>query len=361
MSDKFYYKKVSLNPFNLAIKSQTVRFNFIILVLIPQLIMLLVTKSYDSLAVILCAVLASVMTELDSFIKKENVLFSALYAVVSGLLIGFLLPSGYPPVSVFFLTAFFMMLSKIIFGPIGVSPVNPVVLTVSFAWFIGHFNFPGFSLSLNEFAEKNASMFLIQDINLMPFDEKITILLNDNVFKLFNVSIPTGYVSLFWDSQSVIPAFRFNFLTIVSSLVLLGLSIQEAGIPLTFIAVYSLLVKFVSPFFTGTLMMQGDVLLALLSSGTLFAAFFLLQWTGTVPMTVTGKIAYSLSAGFVAFVFNGAGTSPVGSVMTVLVMNITSPLIQLVESRRALRKLSAHLKEQSDSEENAAGGDNERS
>ena len=69
-----------------------------------------------------------------------------------------------------------------------------------------------------------------------------------------------------------------------------------------------------SPVFSGGVPMQGDMILALLTSGTLFAAFFLMQWFGTIPMTRRGKIIYGFAGGIIAFIFSGCGTSPIGSI-----------------------------------------------
>jgi electron transport complex protein RnfD len=128
-----------------------------------------------------------------------------------------------------------------------------------------------------------------------------------------------------------VSAFRFNALVLVASAVLLAFKVVRPLIPLCFLASYLLLVRLFAPLFGSGTVGSGDVLLALLTSGTLMAAFFLLDTPGTVPVSRRGKIVYALGAGGAAFVFCGSGTSPVGSAVTVLAANLLSVFIQFAE------------------------------
>ncbi|MBP5587254.1 MAG: RnfABCDGE type electron transport complex subunit D [Treponema sp.] len=339
------YKMVNLSPF-VNKRSTVLTYLFMILAIVPQVIMLFVTKSYDNLLIIGTAILACFFTEILNFVNKRHVNLSILLCILKGTLIGFFLPAGYPIFSVFFITLISMLFVKYAFGDLRVSWINPVVLTVAICWFIGRISFPGFLLTRDFLAAKNPSLTLIQE-GIFPtyaFDEKITAMFNDTTFSLFGVSIPQGYVSLFWDSQSVIPAFRFNFLTIVFAILLIAFDVITFEIPFFYFMTYLILVKFLSPVFSGGIPMQGDMLLALLSSGTLFAGFILVQWFGTIPMTNKGKIFYGIAGGVIAFIFAGPGTTPIGSIITVLFLNILSPVIQFVENRITKVKLTNMLR-----------------
>lgn len=342
MNEKNYYKKVSINPFINSAQTASLKLFWLWIALVPQIVMLFVTGSYFSIFVIAAAILGSLASNIREICSKENLQLTFAVSIVSGTLIGFFLPPQYPLASVFFITALTLFLVKKIFGPVGQSWISPVVFSLTVFWFIGHFLFPEFQISLSELAGKNPSLYLIQNgtFRLNTFDEKITVFLNDTVFSLFDVSIPNGYVSLFWDSQSVIPAFRFTFFTILASIFLLALDVQETLVPVIYIVVYSLLVKFVSPFFTQSIMFQGDMLLSMLSGGTFFAAFFLIQWPGTMPYKSSSKLFYAVCGSILAFIFCGTGASPVGHVITVLFMNILSPVIQLIEQNNDKKLLS---------------------
>lgn len=340
MNRKFY-KRVSIGPHMTFSKSATLRMLFFLLALFPQIILLFTTRTYSSITIIACAIAGALCSRMWNFLKREKVFFSALYSILTGTLIGFFLPASYPPIAVFFITLTFMTSVNLFFGGQGVSWVNPVVLTVAAAWFIGHFNFPGFEIFGDDLLFKNPSLSLIQNsFAENPVDERLTVFLNESVFALFSVSIPEGYVSFFWDNFSQIPAFRFNALTLLASVFLIAFDLENGMIPLVYLLVYSIFVKFLSPVMTGGVPFSGDLLLALLSSGTLFTAFFILQWDGTVPYTKQGKLLYAACGGIFAFVFCGTGTSPVGSMMAILFLNLLAPMIQVYENHRAKKKVA---------------------
>ena len=102
-------------------------------------------------------------------------------------------------------------------------------------------------------------------------------------------------------------------------------------IPAVFLFVYGLLVRIFGLYPYGGILNQGDVLLAIFSSGTILTAFFLLQWAGTTPLSIVGKIIYGAFAGCLAFLIMGCGTSPIGAMFVVLISNLVSPIIQFVE------------------------------
>lgn len=323
---------------------------FILLSLLPQLCMLFFTKSYSSLTIIAVTVLASLISEIMSFIQKKEIKNTIVTSVLQGLFIGFFIPSTFPVVSVFFITLAILIAIKYCAGNFANSWINPVVATVITAWFVGSIFFPSYQINQEQLLSKNPSLFLF-DNGIVPFtsfDSLLTLRLNESAFSFFGISVPNGYVSLFWDTQSIIPAFRFNFLTIITSIILISSYTTEGFISFIYIAMYSVLVRFISPFFTGGIPFQGDVLLALLSSGTLFAAFFIIPWYGTSPCTVLGKIIYGVIGGFSAFLFAGCGTSPIGIVASVLIMNLCSPMIQLLEKRTIESKLKDLLRKEND-------------
>lgn len=345
IKSKQNYKTVSLSPF--INKSSTfTTFLWIFVALIPQLIMLFVTKSFANLTIIGVCVAACLLSETFTFIEKKHIKLSILISVLHGVLIGFFLPANYPPLAVFFITLIVKFLMKYAFRETYSSWLNPVILAVITCWFIGQINFPGFQITKDYLAAKNPSLVLIQE-GIFPtfrFDEGITTFLNDSTFSLFGVSIPQGYVSLLWDTGAVIPAFRFNLLTILASVFLLVMDVFPVQIPMLFLSVYLVLVKYLVPVFTGGLALHGDMILAMLSSGTLFTSFFMLQWFGTTPMTKKGKVFYAVLGGIYAFIFSGCGTSPIGSVITILFLNLSSPIIQYFENKSNRLRISNALR-----------------
>lgn len=328
------YKTVTLKPFSYIRPSVNSAVVVSLVLLLPQIVMLFLTKSYSALYVIFLTSAASCLADfLFGFVKKNNY-FSWGTALFQGIIIGMLLPDTFPLPAVFLISFVVLILCKYLFGGFATAWANPVCVTVAVCYFINASSFAINSISSLDLQSRNVALALIQNGTFEVFknDSLITTFLNKTIFSLFKVSIPEGYVSLFWDTGSSIPAFRFNFLTLISSLVLFSLEITEIYIPAIFITVYALAVKFIGPVFTQSPFAQGDIILCILTSGTLFSTLFVLQWYGTTPLSVLGKIVYAIAAGFLAFFIMGYGLSPVGYVFMTLLMNVISTVIQNVES-----------------------------
>lgn len=314
-------------------------------VLIPYLILLAVTNSWASLIITGAAVFASLVCECLDLAYSRKTTFKWINCISRAIIISLLIPSGFSPVAVFFVVLCTTLMCRYILGGFGDSWVCFAALSVAICWIIGTNVFPDFALTPDVMAARNPSLALIQNgtFPMLNFDSAVTTSLNDSVFSLFRVTVPEGYVSLVLDSQSVIPAFRFNLLTLIISVVLISFNFVKPLVPGVFILVYVLLVRFVSPLFSAEMSGSGDILLALLTSGTLFCSLFLLQYIGTLPVTTSGKTVYAIIAGIIAFFVMGPGTSSVGFVFTVLLINVLSPVIQYFENKKFKKAVSQRI------------------
>lgn len=335
------FKNITLNPFSYIKPSLTNIYLGMGILLIPQIIMLFISKSIMSLWIVLAAVVASISADLFYSLIVKNYNFELIAATIHGVITGLLLPAGYPLYGVFLVTFFALMFSKYAFGGFYNSWINPVAFVIAVAYFLNSSAFPQYLVNAADLQNRNAALALIQNETFatLPFDSAVTAFLNKTVFKIFGLSIPDGYVSMFWDCKSIIPAFRFNLITLISSIILISLEMIDVIIPFTFVTVYALLVRFLGPVVVSGVPFQGDILLALLTSGTLFSTIYLLQWYGTTPITNTGKFIYAIIAALVAFLLMGCGTSPTGYIFMVLIMNVISPIIEIVESKQVKHKI----------------------
>lgn len=321
-----------------------------LVMLCVQIILLLISRSYQAFFVILASSAATVLADLVWYFctrqRNENV-HAVLISIVQGLMCGMLIPQNYPLLAVFLVVFFAMLVSKNFFGGYSFTWINPCIFSAIILWIVGFELFPGFLIPIDSLASRNPSLILIESgaIPVCSFDSLITDFLNENVFSWFKVSVPEGYVSLFWDTKSVIPAFRFNFATLISSIILFCDNFEDMIIPGVFLFVYSFLIRIVSPFFFSGLMFQGDILLAILTGGTFFCAFFILNWMGTVPSTNYGKTVYAFVSAVAMFFIAGCGTSSCGGIFTVLVANICSIIIQQFEDYVERTRLKRHLDE----------------
>ncbi len=337
--------KITLRPFVYIYPSmQTINVCMLVMLFI-QVFMLFVTRSYASIEIIVAAVLGSLAAEgLNSLVKKTFSL-SWLISIMQGILIGFFLPSVYDPVAVFFITLVTFLVCKYAFGGVAESWINVVAITVAVCYFLGATYFPSTVVTVGDLQSKNAALSLIQNgsIPLLTKDDAVTSFLNRTVFKAVGVRIPNGYVSLFWDTGSAIPAFRFNFMTLISSLILFAFEIIDILIPAVFIFVYALLIHFVPPFIFGADSLYGDVFLAMLTSGILFSTLFILQWYGTVPSAIKGKVVYGIGAGVLCYLIVGYGLSSVGCIFMILVMNMCTLAVEVVEKHHIKKNLHKYL------------------
>lgn len=333
---KLSNKDASMRPFiysRPSISSIAIR---LLILLSVQIIMLGITKSYDSLYVVLAAVLGSLCAASLNYLIFKEPMYHTMTILIQGMVIGLLMPANYPVVIVFMLSLGILFVSRtMVFHGIN-SWINIPALAVLIAWFIGRTYFPQFLITSDLLTVRNPSVYLIQNgvFPVYPLDSAIISFLNTRVFNLFHVTVPEGFLSLLWDNQSAIPAFRFNILTILSSIILFADKAFSEFVPCLFLIVYSVLVRLFAPYINGGAFNQGDIILALLSSGTLFCAVFMLQIFGSTPVTIFGKIAYGIIAGMLYFVITGCGTSPIGMVYTIVILNVITIMIRAAEEHK---------------------------
>lgn len=312
-----------------------------LVLLLIQFFALCLTKSFMAIQVIFFSTLGAFLAGLLCHLITKKQPYHIISLIVQGILLGMLLPETFPFASVFTIS-FCILFVLSLFVCKNVSTwVNVVAFCIILAWIIGRRFFPNFEISAELLQLKNPSELLIRDgvFTIYSFDISITDFLNSTIFNSFNVKIPTGYISLLVDTHSIIPAFRFNLLTIISSIIMFSDVSFSGIIPGLFLVVYSILVRLFAPLLFGGVFNQGDIILALLTSGTLFTAVFLLQWFGTIPVSITGRIIYGIFCGIIAFFVVGAGTAPVGMVYTVLICNVLNILIRYFEEKIKFKML----------------------
>lgn len=335
------YDSVTLPPFCCSSPSINDMLKIMLLMMIPHIIMLIITSSINSLILLGVTTFAAIGAELTYGCIKKIGLKLSWSSLLQGLIIGMFLPSGYPIFIACIVPFTILFFQKLIYFDFAQSWINPMAIAIIIMFFISPDFFPDFLLSVEDFQYINAGSRLFTEgiIQTASFDQAITDMLNSRILTNFDTSIPVGYVTLFWDTQSLIPAFRFNLFTLLASVILVSFKAVDYIIPFVYVCMYAMLVYIFSLYPYGGIFGSGDILLALLTSGTLFSAFFLLGWFGTIPVTIIGKLAYGVCAGLFSFLICGAGTSSIGNIFTVLMMNIVSPIIQYFEDFFKIAKL----------------------
>jgi len=334
--DKLQNKTVSLKPYVYEKPSISAVSLKIMVLLLLQIILLFINKSYYAVIVITSSAFGSLLAGFIHYFFTRHSKFLSYTSLIQGILIGMLLPETYPPFTAFFVSLITLLLFKYVFEDSENFWINIVCVSVMIAYFIGKNYFPSFKLYPDLMNMKNPSVSLINsgEFPIYEFDSALTGFLNNSLLSKLKVTLPQGIISMLWDTQSVIPAFRFNLLTIIASIILFSDNSFPMLIPSIFLFVYILMVRLFVPTFTGGEFNQGDILLALLTSGTIFASVFMIQWFGTHPMTIVGQIIYAVFGGLLAFFIVGGGTSPIGMVYVIVICNILNLLIRQIEENR---------------------------
>lgn len=310
-----------------------------------QYVLLFLTKSFAAVFVVSTCVIASALAGLIVYLYRKSQPFLLISIIVQGFLIGLLLPQTFPLHTAFLITFIVIILEQYIFVNCVNCWINVVCLVVVSAFFIGRQCFPEFMITRDLLNVKNPSLYLVQSgaFTVGSFDTAVTDFLNNSVFGWFNVTVPNGLISLLVDNGCVIPAFRFNLLTILSSVLIFSDGSFSKTIPFCFVLTYGILVRLFCPMINGGAFNDGDIILAIYTSGTMFTAVFLLQWFGTNPITYPGKYIYGIISGIVAFFVVGCGTSPIGMCYTILICNIINLFIREVEENLNEKRLNKML------------------
>ncbi|GHV30983.1 hypothetical protein AGMMS4952_18830 [Spirochaetia bacterium] len=293
------------------------------------------TDAFSSLFIALAAVSGALLTEfliddisMRRFIReggrsRENQ--SGTYrdgsAITSALVLTLLLPNTIHPLFAFLGAVFAMLALKHSFGGLGTNWVNPALG----AWLFIRFSWPGsFSAALMEFSPDVLAANLQPVVSAGSFDAYWTSLLNRTIFSLTSSELPGGYIGLLVYSGTGIIADRGVLALLAGTIIITAGQVSRFWIPLAYLGVYSLLVRFAG---------GGDMLFGLFSGGTLAAAFILASDPATGPKSSAGLLIAAFLGGILNFVFRYLGFEPYGAFFAVTVLNALTPLFRYFETR----------------------------
>lgn len=306
-----------------------------ILVLILLSLQLIAMGVMHDFASILLIISAGAATTLASFLIgyiQGKAVFD-INAFVIGLLIGFFLPVNGGLIFGFLIAFMSYFFSWGIFGGKGSSWINPIMLAACIAavckpeYFIQPVSFDKIASGGSVFAAMEPSGLL-----QTPIDQRITSMFNSTFLHGVGVTLPEGYIGLFLYYPSAMPAFRYNFLTLCASIVLLSSKAIHKTLPFAFLIVYGLLIYLFPSVGQTSAYGKGDILSALLTSGALFSAFFAMNDSGSIPRSWGGRCITGVLTGIFAFCIAGPGARPAGIPFAVLCVDCINPLIEWLEA-----------------------------
>lgn len=312
---------VSLSPH--AHGSDSVERNMygVIIALVPALIVSFLYFGIGSAVVCASSVAACVFFEwaITKYVMKKEPSISDGSAILTGLLLGFNLPSNLPVWIVIIGALVAIGIAKMTFGGLGNNPFNPALigrcfLLVSFPAQMTSWPVAG-QLSKYIDAETAATPLSIMKQAIKSGDVSVL------------DKLPDSMALLLGDPSNAFGAGTIG--EVCALALLLGLAymlwkkIITWHIPVSIFAtvfVFSGLLHVANPIY-------ANPIAELLSGGLMLGAIFMATDYVTSPMTYKGQIIYGIGIGFLTVVIRNWGSYPEGMSFAILIMNAFTPLI----------------------------------
>jgi electron transport complex protein RnfD len=311
--------------------------------------------NFHSLFIALAAVAGALGTELLFNLKSRYYSIKDGSAVASALILALLLPNRLNPLFAFLGGVFSMAVLKHSFGGLGSNWVNPAGgawLFIRTAWPAafdrsiegGHLTALASSLEggLRDPRGSPLALLKINGWSSSGLDTILSSFFNNTVFTFTGTSLPQGYLNLFSPSGPGIIADRGLFFLLLGTILIAASQSFRFWLPAAFIFAFSLLVRIFGALSFGGTFWEGDILFALLSGGTLAAAFILITDPATGPKSVPGYAAFVFLTALFAFLFRFAALDPYGVISAVLLGNALVPLIRRIENSLYYEKRRGH-------------------
>lgn len=234
-------------------------------------------------------------------IKKDSTI-NDLSAVVTGVLLGFNLPSSLPFWMAIVGSFMAIVIVKQLFGGIGQNFANPaitarIVLLLSFTTPMTTWPLPKQLLGTTDAVTGATPLGVLKmgtDLSSLPS----------------NMDLFLGFVGGSLGETSAIAL-------LIGGIYLLWRKVIEPWIPLAFIGTV-----FIFAFLTGQ-----DPVFHILAGGVMLGAFFMATDYTTSPITTPGKIIFGVGCGLITMTIRLFGSYPEGVSYSILLMNILTPQI----------------------------------
>ena len=314
---------VSLSPHAHGTDSVEKNMYGVILALIPALIVSFIYFGLGSAIVCCTSVLACVFFEwaITKFImKRERNTICDGSAILTGLLLGFNLPSNLPIWIIIIGALVAIGIGKMTFGGLGCNPFNPALvgrafLLVSFPVQMTTWPVPG-QIGINGYidAQTGATPLAIMKEAIKSGDASILSQLPDSLSLALGNSGSFGAGSL-----GEVCALAL----IIGGIYMIARKIITWHIPVSILLtvfVFSGLMHLANPIYASPV----DVLL---SGGLMLGAIFMATDYVTSPMAKKGQLIYGVSIGVLTVAIRYFGAYPEGMSFAILIMNAFTPLI----------------------------------
>ncbi len=306
------------------------------------------SDGFSSLFIAAVAVAAALAAELILDAGAGRFSLGDGSAVASALILTLLLPNTINPLVPAVASFFAIMVVKQSFGGLGANWFNPAIG----GWLLARVSWPTlFAASLGSsplvLLESSVSKGLgdpsgsplavlkIAGYKPSALDAAWTAQANGNVLSAIGVELSGGYLDLFAPAQAGIIADRGLAALVLATIVLLASGSSKSFIPAVFLGAFLAAVRLGGALPYGGALGGGDMLFALLTGGTVLAAFLLAADPATGPKSNLGAVGAAVFAGILAYFLRFPGSEPYGAALAVGCVNALVPIVRRLE-RRAL-------------------------
>jgi len=281
-----------------------------------------------SLIIAFTAVVFAVLTEYLLTRRKSGIeKIKDGSAAATALILAIMLPNHIHPVYAALGSVFAIVVVKYSFGGLGSNWLNPALggwLFIRFSWS---------SAYSNAFDD---SLFLASEMNLISgisaLDNSITEFLNNTVFSLVGVNMPSGYIDLLFIENAGIIMDRGLFALLIGTIIITAAGINRGWIPLVYLSIYGFLIRFAGDL-SGGIFWNGDVLYGLFSGGTIAAAFILAAEPSSSAKLKHGILFTVIIAAVLSWFFRYICMEYLGCFIALALTNCLAPIIRLIEDR----------------------------
>ncbi len=309
--------------------------------------------------VILLGVLGAIATEagLEKLMKKPMTIKDGS-AVVTGILLAMNVPAEVPWWIPLIGSAFAIAIGKIPFGGLGYNPMNPALLGRAFLlaswpthmtifktrpleWLSHHPGLAQFFAKLSLYTPDPKATFSLSGIDVITTATPLNVFKQQKDVILRLADDPTmtekvktaheaisqlydSYGNLFWGKIGGCIGETSVFLLLLGAIYLIYKRYIRLRIPLSYIGTVAIL----SWIFGGVDgLFSGDPLFHVLAGGLMLGAFYMATDMVTSPVTPSGGYIFGVGCGIITVLIRLVGGYPEGVSYSILLMNLTVPLI----------------------------------
>jgi len=304
----------------------------VVLAMIPACVGAVYFFGLRALFIIVFASAAAILTEFA--LQKatgRKVTVADGSALITGMLLAFNVPPGVPywlPVAG---SVFAIAIAKIPFGGLGYNPLNPALVGRAFlvaSWPV-YMTAAWVPPARGTLSGINA----ITEATPLGVYRISNLILADKAAGPDQIASATSYLSELYSTASLKNLFFGNvggcvgetsaLLLLVGAAYLMIRGIINWRIPGAYIGTVALLMWVLG----GQTLFTGNVLFQVLSGGLILGAFFMATDMVTSPVTPRGQIIFGVGCGLLTSIIRLKGGYPEGVSYSILIMNITVPLI----------------------------------